>query len=149
MIIFFSEHERFNEYSSFQCRCRVFKCRWLYFFQDNAHLRVEIQDIFINTYELELSICTEKVSYDTRLTKNDNHVLLSLFAMLIFTNSYSRMAALFNSNNFMIIFFSEHERFNEYSSFQCRCRVFKCRWLYFFQDNAHLLLLAGNKLKLK
>jgi hypothetical protein len=41
----------------------------------------------------------------------------------------------------MIIFFNEHERFIEYSSFQCRSRVFKCRWLYFFQDNAHLLLL--------
>ena len=62
--------------------------------------RVEIQDIFFNTYELELLICTEKVSYDTRLTKNDNHVLLFLFTMLIFTNSYSRVAALFSSNNF-------------------------------------------------
>lgn len=62
--------------------------------------KIEIHDIFINTYELELFICTGKVSYDTRLTKNDNHVLLSLFAMLIFTNSYSRMATLFSSNNF-------------------------------------------------
>jgi hypothetical protein len=50
--------------------------------------RVEIQDIFINTYELELLICTEKVSYDTRLTKNDNHVLLSLFAMFSPTSSF-------------------------------------------------------------